>query len=105
VLHTPISYRLGYTILAWKCAVALPCLGRDGRRGLPDPPHRILKGLNYRHDCRQDVLGGDAPVGAQRPDLPPVLKLPRTVADLAGSERMEVPHLAEALQYRRRQRE
>jgi len=34
-----------------------------------------------------------------------VLKLARTVADLAGSERIEVVHLAEALQYRRRQGE
>jgi magnesium chelatase family protein len=34
-----------------------------------------------------------------------VLKLARTVADLAGSQVIEAPHLAEALQYRPRQRE
>jgi magnesium chelatase family protein len=34
-----------------------------------------------------------------------VLKLARTIADLAGSARIEAAHLAEALQYRRRQRE
>jgi len=34
-----------------------------------------------------------------------VLKLTRTIADLAGSARIETPHLAEALQYRRRIRE
>ncbi|MBN1402182.1 MAG: YifB family Mg chelatase-like AAA ATPase, partial [Anaerolineae bacterium] len=34
-----------------------------------------------------------------------VLKLARTIADLAGSPRIEAAHLAEALQYRRRQRE
>jgi len=29
-----------------------------------------------------------------------VLKLARTIADLAGASKIEVPHLAEALQYR-----
>ena len=32
-----------------------------------------------------------------------VLKLSRTIADLGAKERIEAPHLAEALQYRRRQ--
>ena len=34
-----------------------------------------------------------------------VLKLARTIADLAGCEAIEASHLAEALQYRRKRRE
>jgi magnesium chelatase family protein len=32
-----------------------------------------------------------------------ILKLPRTIADLAGGDRIEAAHLAEAIQHRPRQ--
>ena len=32
-----------------------------------------------------------------------IIKIARTISDLAGAEQIEIPHLAEAIQYRQRQ--
>jgi magnesium chelatase family protein len=55
---------------------------------LPPSSERLL-----RRSCRQLALSGR---GVHR-----LLALSRTIADLAGSERIEPPHLAEAIQLRR----
>ena len=61
--------------------------------------------------CELDLAGRSLIVAAMRPlglsarAYHRVPKLSRTIADLAGSEAIGVPHLAEALQYRPRQRE
>jgi magnesium chelatase family protein len=43
------------------------------------------------------------PIGRFHKAYHRILKLARTIADLAGNERIEAAHLAEAVQYRPRQ--
>jgi len=66
--------------------------------------------LEVRRHC-QDLLAADAQpllaramqqLGLSARAFHRVLKVARTVADLAGSDRIETVHLAEAIQYRRR---
>ena len=80
-----------------------------------------LRFTNYQSDiiCNADMRVGEIrqfcklqdkgqrlmPVATSQMNLPArayhrTLKLARTIADLAGSEEIQFPHLAEALQYR-----
>ena len=65
-----------------------------------------MRGGDVRKFCRLDEAG-DALLRAAMSQLNlsarayhRVLKLARTIADLAGSEQIQTPHVAEALQYR-----
>ena len=65
-----------------------------------------LSGELLRDSCRLDAAGESMlraaydRLGLTARSHDKVLRLARTIADLAGSERIEAPHLAEALQYR-----
>ena len=67
-----------------------------------------MRPADIRDHCELDAAGQSLIKAAMRQlnlsarAYHPILKLSRTIADLAGSERIEAAHLAEAVQYRPR---
>ncbi|MEY2665380.1 MAG: hypothetical protein RLZZ480_485, partial [Candidatus Parcubacteria bacterium] len=79
-------------------------LARQGARGVTTNSNlsaRDLEELLFLRDDVKDLLK----ISSAKLNLSPrsyhrLIKVSRTIADLAGSEHIEVPHLLEALQYR-----
>jgi len=84
---------------------------RDRLRGTALYANADMGPTEVREYCRLDTAGKSlikaamAQLGLSARAYHRILKLARTVADLAGAEEIAAPHLAEALQYRRRVRE
>ena len=69
-----------------------------------------LRGLTFMDSSGLGVIlgryrviagrGGRVLIGGANRAIDRILRMARTIADLEGSERIEAPHLAEAIQYR-----
>lgn len=68
-------------------------------------PAEVRRFCSLDEDGRRLVRAAMRQLGLSARGYHRVLKLARTIADLAGDERIRVQHLAEALQYRPRRRE
>jgi magnesium chelatase family protein len=65
-------------------------------------PTEVRRVCQLSEEGRALVKAAMAQLGMSARAFHRILKLSRTIADLAGSERIETPHLAEAIQYRPR---
>jgi magnesium chelatase family protein len=69
-----------------------------------------LVGKEVEHDCRLDIKGKKLleqaidQLGLSARAMHRIMKVSRTIADLAGNDRIELPHLSEAITYRRLER-
>jgi len=68
-------------------------------------PARVRRFCNLDSTGRRLIKVATRQLGLSARGYHRVLKLARTIADLAGREKIETQHLAEALQYRSRRRE
>ncbi|MDR1093606.1 MAG: YifB family Mg chelatase-like AAA ATPase [Clostridiales bacterium] len=64
------------------------------------PPDQIAAHCNLSPDCTALLAAAFQKLGMSARGYNRILKVSRTIADLSGSENIEIPHLAEAIQYR-----
>ena len=65
-------------------------------------PTEIREVCHLNEECRHLIKTAMQQLGMSARAFHRILKLARTIADLAGSECIETTHLAEAIQYRPR---
>ena len=63
-------------------------------------PGELQKYCVLNEDCQELIRGAYEKLGLTARSYDRILRVARTIADLDGSEHIELPHLAEALQYR-----
>jgi hypothetical protein len=88
--------------LNWNKALGKMTSPRRSKWGFPLPPVRALRRLpkSTRATSRRRMAMRQMNFSAQAYHRTRSLKLARTIADLGGSETIQPPNLAEALQYR-----
>ena len=77
---------------------------QDERAGKPNsvlPPREVERHCALGEDGRRLMQQALTRLGLSARAYHRILKVARTIADLAGAERIEVPHLSEAVGYRR----
>ncbi len=63
-------------------------------------PAELQRCCTLDEGCQAVMKGAYERMGLTARSYDRILRVARTIADLEGSERIEIPHLAEAIQYR-----
>jgi len=63
---------------------------------------QIKKYCSLDNDCKELLLGASKQLGLSARSYHRILKLSRTIADLANSDNIKIEHIGESLQYRPR---